>query len=313
MWKIRVSNTLAILSIMSVLAMSTLFMYTASGVFKNEEARMNSMDLSIRPTTILFSSEYFKDINIEAHAAYVYDVNTKKVLYQKNDEVPLPLASITKAMTALVADETKKDNIAITINQTALATDGESGLREGEKWNLKKLLSFMLISSSNDGAAAVAEAIEKNQSVKFVDLMNRKSKELGLDTLNFTNPTGLDVDSTNEVGGFGSAKDVASLFEYTIKNHPDLLEATTHSSKSFSSDGFSHLAKNTNTAIQSIPNSLASKTGYTMKAGGNLALVFDRGLNEPVIMVVLGSSYDGRFTDIENLASSTLKTYNQSQ
>jgi D-alanyl-D-alanine carboxypeptidase (penicillin-binding protein 5/6) len=313
MWKIRVSNTLAILSIMSVLAMSTLFMYAASGIFKNEEARMNSIDLSVRPTTSSFSSEYFKDITLEAQAAYVYDVNTKKVLYQKNDDIPLPLASITKAMTALVAEETDQNNLTVTIDQNALATDGESGLQEGEKWNLKKLLSFMLISSSNDGAAAVAEALGNSQIRPFVDMMNKKSKELGLDTLSFSNPTGLDVDSTNEVGGYGSAKDVASLFEYTIKNHPDLLEATTYSSKSFSSDSFSHLARNTNTAILDIPNSLASKTGYTLKAGGNLALVFDRGLNEPVIMVVLGSSYDGRFTDIENLASSTLKTYNQSQ
>jgi D-alanyl-D-alanine carboxypeptidase len=313
MWKIRVSNTLAILSIMSVLAMSTLFMYAASGIFKNEEARMNSIDLSVRPTTSSFSSEYFKDIILEAQAAYVYDVNTKKVLYQKNDDIPLPLASITKAMTALVAEETDQNNLTVTIDQNALATDGESGLQEGEKWNLKKLLSFMLISSSNDGAAAVAEALGNSQIRPFVDMMNKKSKELGLDTLSFSNPTGLDVDSTNEVGGYGSAKDVASLFEYTIKNHPDLLEATTYSSKSFSSDSFSHLARNTNTAILDIPNSLASKTGYTLKAGGNLALVFDRGLNEPVIMVVLGSSYDGRFTDIENLASSTLKTYNQSQ
>lgn len=313
MWKIRVSNTLAILSILSVFAMSTLFMYAASAVFKTEEARMNSVDLSIAPTTILFSSEYFKDISLEARAAYVYDVNTKKILYQKNDDIPLPLASITKAMTALVAEEANQNDLTVTIDQTALATDGESGLYEGERWNLKKLLSFMLISSSNDGAAAVAIALGNNQIRNFVDLMNNKSKELGLNTLNFTNPTGLDVDTTNEVGGYGSAKDVASLFEYAIKNHPDLLNATTYSSKSFSSDSFSHLAKNTNTAILDIPNSLASKTGYTMKAGGNLALVFDRGLNEPVIMVVLGSSYDGRFTDIENLASSTLKTYNQSQ
>jgi len=284
-------------------------MYTSFGFYKSyiKKESLNDTGLVVMSPK-QHRPDYFTNISIEGQAVFVYDVSSGKVLYQKNAEVPLPLASITKTMTAIVAEEKSTNNTPIIINRSALDTDGESGLVEGEKWNLQRLLSFTLLSSSNDGAAAVAEAFPL-----FVDHMNDKAKKLGLDSMRFRNPTGLDIENENDTGGYGSAKDVAVLFQYALKNHPTIIESTGAARGLFYSDSFLHQAGNTNTALTLIPNIIASKTGYTAKAGGNLAVVFDRGLNDPVILVVLGSSYDGRFTDIVNLASSTLKTYNQSQ
>lgn len=309
MWKIKVTNKLAIASLATVLLMSAVFMY--GSFWQNEvqaiKDKAREEMLSEAPRT---RPNYFEDLALNAQAVYVYDVNTGRVLYQKNATVPLPLASITKAMTAIVAEESAQSGggRAITIDQQALQTEGESGLLEGETWDLSKLLSFMLISSSNDGAAAVAQAYPS-----FIERMNEKAAELRLDSLAFSNPTGLDSEITNDTGGYGSAEDVAMLFKYALHEHPGLLEPTRYAVQEYASDTLIHQAKNTNPVLSGIPNGIASKTGYTLKAGGNLAIAFDRGLNEPVILVVLGSSYDGRFEDIESLASTTLKTYNQTQ
>jgi D-alanyl-D-alanine carboxypeptidase (penicillin-binding protein 5/6) len=306
MWRHDVNKKIVVSSIGSVLLISTLFIYGSQTLYKNN-LREEEEASAFQPTLIP-KQNYFDTLALEAQAAYVYDVNSGKVLYQKNADVPLPLASLTKVMTGVVASETGPEGTMVTIDESALSTEGDSGLQEGEQWNLKNLLSFMLISSSNDGASAISRAFPS-----FVETMNTTAEKLGLNTLSFQNATGLDIEATGNTGGYGSAKDVAKLFEYTLKTHPELLEPTQNTLQEFSSDILQHEAKNTNTIINTIPNLIASKTGYTQQAGGNLGVVFDRGLNEPVIVVVLGSSYDGRFSDIQRLASSTLETYNRSR
>jgi D-alanyl-D-alanine carboxypeptidase (penicillin-binding protein 5/6) len=307
MRKQKVDNKIAFSSLGSVLLISALFMYGGYAFYqidlKKEEQAAAILAAMPQP-----QPNYFKNMLLEAQAAYVYDVTTGKVLYQKNADLVLPLASITKVMTAVVASEQNPIVDSVTISAEALASDGESGLTEGEIWKLEDLLAFTLINSSNDGAQAIADAFPS-----FIDMMNSKARALGLTTLSFKNPTGLDIDATGEAGGYGSAKDVAKLFEYILTQNPTLLEPTAYASREYSSLTATYTAKNTNTIIGSIPNLLASKTGYTLKAGGNLAVVFDRGLSNPVIAVVLGSSQEGRFLDIMRLASSTLATYNESQ
>lgn len=292
MWKHSVSNKISALSLASVLLLSTIFICVGHVAAEKQEKEIASIPNPIIKHTA--SLDNFNDIILEAKAAYVYDLNTKKVLFEKNADEALPLASITKVMTGIIAAEKGVSTTKVSLN--------------GETWRLDDLLAFTLISSSNEGAQAIANSIPF-----FVTYMNDKADELALDTLSFENPTGLDIESGEATGGVGSAKDVAKLFEYAIKMHPDMLAPTVYTEKSFASDLATYRARNTNTIIGTIPNLVASKTGYTQRAGGNLAIVFDRGLNEPVIAVVLGSTYDGRFSDIQRLASSTLQTYNGSQ
>jgi D-alanyl-D-alanine carboxypeptidase len=155
-------------------------------------------------------------------------------------------------------------------------------------------LDFTLAVSSNDGAVAIANTA----SNEFVKKMNDKARELGLTSMQFFNSTGLD-ESMSKSGGYGSSIDVAKLFAYTLKAHPDIFAATRYAKFNTTSiDGFSHTAINTDAEINNIPGIIGSKTGYSDLAGGNLAVIYDAGVNYPIIVVVLGSTYTGRFEDM---------------
>ncbi|HRH26826.1 MAG TPA: D-alanyl-D-alanine carboxypeptidase [Parcubacteria group bacterium] len=265
------------------------------------------------------SSEVFDDLKLKARAVYVYDLSTNKVLYAKNENVQLPLASITKLMTAVVAVELLPQNSNITIRSDFLREEGDSGLVVSESWKMRDLLDFSLVTSSNDGARSLASVIgavtldtsDYNLGRKdFIEKMNSKAKELGLTQSFFLNETGLDID-TNTSGGYGSATDVNTLMNYMIVNYPDVLEPTKYTTIKISSDDKKHTGKNTNDFVGSIPGLFASKTGYTNMAGGNLTVAFDAGLAHPVIVTVLGSTQEGRFEDVELLADATFKYLNQ--
>ncbi|MFA6253700.1 MAG: serine hydrolase [Candidatus Paceibacterota bacterium] len=244
----------------------------------------------------------FGRLNLEAKAFAVYDIEKGELIAGKKEEQVLPLASITKLMTVLVASETGTPQKSITIDKTS--NDSSGGLRLGEKWSLANLAALTLVGSSNDGATALAGP---NQT-EFIDQMNNKALELGLIDLRFINPTGLDENF--QPGGSGSALSVAKLFSYVIKNNPKLLSATREASITEKSlDNFNHTVLNTDEIVNEIPGLLASKTGLTDLAGGNLAIAANLGLRRPVAIVVLGSSEQGRFTDTQKLVEATLNYY----
>lgn len=247
----------------------------------------------------------FQSISLAAQAAYVFDTRTGKVLFSHNAEAQLPLASLTKVMTALVASKISGDTVV--------------ALPAGEEWNLKELLDYTLMVSSNEGASAIAgaggalfrdETVSQSRTAStdlFVQKMNEEAQALNLAQTFYLNPSGLDVD-TELSGAYGSAKDMALLFSHILKEKPSLMEATTYDALHFNSlDGVSHFAENTNIAARTIPGLLASKTGYTDLAGGNLVIAFDAGPAHPIIIAVLGSSQEGRFTDVEKLVAASLQ------
>ncbi len=97
--------------------------------------------------------------------------------------------------------------------------------------------------------------------------------------------------------------------EYIIKTYPKVTRITRHeSARIYNSEGAYHDVENTNEIVDSIDGLIASKTGYTELAGGNLVVAFDAGLNHPIIITVLGSTFSDRFTDIHTLTEAT-KTY----
>lgn len=248
--------------------------------------------------------DYFS-FNIEGDAAIVYDLETKNKIFSYNEEKQLPLASLTKVMTALVARENLTDEQIVTITLEDLAPMGESGLLVGEKWQAKDLIDFTLTTSSNDGAAALARA-SAGDVPTFTKLMNDKAESLGLAQTYFLNPTGLDLGTKNS-GAYGSAHDMAILMSYIADRYPELMQATEKPSIRVSSlDQIAHYGPNTNKITRDIPGLLASKTGFTDLAGGNLAVLIDAGLDQKVAIVVLGSSENGRFRDVKNLSQATI-------
>jgi D-alanyl-D-alanine carboxypeptidase len=260
--------------------------------------------------------DVFKGINLEAKSAIVWDVVNNRELFSKNSDWPLPLASLTKIMTAVTIDGKLTDNEKIKITADDLKPEGDSGLIVGDTWKAKDLRDFTLLTSSNDGAfalAAVAESEmikkENNPQAEFIKAMNDTAAKIGLTSSKFFNEHGLDT-SADRGGAYGSVRDMATLFEYTLKNYPEILEATRYKNLEFASTDKQYSAENTNILIDKIPNIIASKTGFTDLAGGNLIIAFDAGLNRPIIISVLGSTEEGRFTDVLQLVKASEKYIN---
>lgn len=256
------------------------------------------------PTTRTFDAPL-----VGARAVHILDVNSGRTLYSKNADEEYAIASLTKIMTALVAAEESPDpnNHVVQIDAYALVTDGESGFWYGEQWNLADLIEFTLVSSSNDGAAAIAAALTSFvDEPTFVDAMNTKASELGLTHTRFKNPTGLDINFETEPGAFGSARDMSTLFAHVLIEYPELLEATQVQTVAVASLDRLHSVDNTNNIVNAIPWVLGAKTGYTDRAGGNLVVAFEAGPGRPIVVTVLGSTKDGRFSDMEALIDATL-------
>jgi serine-type D-Ala-D-Ala endopeptidase (penicillin-binding protein 7) len=255
----------------------------------------------------------FAKVNLEAKSAVVWDVINNRELFSKDSNVALPLASLTKVMTAVTIDGKLNDNEQIKITADDLKPEGDSRLVVGDIWKAKDLRDFTLLTSSNDGAFALA-AVAESEMVKktddpqatFIKAMNETATKIGLANSKFFNEHGLDR-SADRGGAYGSARDMAALFEYTIKNYPEILEATRYKNLEFTSSDKKYFGENTNILINKIPNIIASKTGYTDLAGGNLVIAFDAGLNRPIIISVLGSTEEGRFSDVLQLVKATEK------
>lgn len=250
----------------------------------------------------------FSGIHIEAKAAMVWDVVNEREIFSKEADEPLPLASLTKVMTALTLESNPDKVSKIQITQNDLIPEGDSGLVVGDTWEASDLLDFTLLTSSNDGAFALAALNDASADpqIQFIKMMNDKAVEIGLSNSKFFNPHGLDRE-IEKGGAYGSAHDMAILFEYTLKNYPKILEATRYKNLQFASAEKIYNAENTNPFVDQVPNLIASKTGYTDLAGGNLVIAYDAGLNRPIIISVLGSSQEGRFTDALKLVEASLK------
>ncbi len=271
-------------------------------------ATINLEDVPIKPRVENDVPQKLSEVEVRGKAAYVWDVKGQRALYSKNEDTALPLASITKLMTALLAYELVAADTDVKLSSRAISQEGGDGLAAGEDFTMGQLNRLALISSSNDaafalGASAGALLGDQDPSRQFIEGMNIKADELKLETLVFKNTTGLDI-STSEPGAVGSAKDVSYLMEYILNNYPELIEATTlGGARIYNSQGEYHDIENTNEVIYAIPNLLGSKTGYTDLAGGNLTIAFDAGMDRPIIVTVLGSTREERFTDVLRLVN----------
>jgi D-alanyl-D-alanine carboxypeptidase len=257
----------------------------------------------------------FANIQLTAKSAFVWDIANQRALYAKNALTPQTLASITKMMTAVVALETVSTSSEVTIHKDDLEVEGHTDLRRDERWSLNDLLKLTLIESSNHGASAIAASVgasldqspDKTPNTDredFIAAMNKKAQALGLHSFKFTSPSGLDSGTTS--GGLGSAHDVAKLFEYVLRHHSNLLQYTALPEIDVTSkQHIVHHVINTNEIASATPGIIGGKTGYTDMAGGNLAMVVDVGIQQPVVIVALGSTREQRFTDVESLLNAT--------
>ncbi|OGZ26827.1 MAG: hypothetical protein A2365_01355 [Candidatus Nealsonbacteria bacterium RIFOXYB1_FULL_40_15] len=222
-----------------------------------------------------------ESLQIDAPSALVASRN--KILLQKNSGEMMPIASLTKLMTALVAYESYNLEEETIISKEALAQDGDSGLNEGDSVSLKYLLNRMLIESSNDSAFALAEA--KGERA-FVDLMNIYAVDLGLSRTYFVNSTGLDPRYTSLQKNFSTAEDLSVLSEHILKTYPGIFDITKEQDK------------NTNQLLLEYPGIIGGKTGWTPLAKGCLLVVFQKDGKE-YVCIVLGA--EDRFGEMRKI------------
>lgn len=262
------------------------------------------------------STAPFEQLQLDATAVVVYDILNNDIVYESNSDDVLSLASITKIMTAMVALDHGDRDQYITLSSQALAQEGNNFLLENETWKLGDLVEFMLVTSSNDAAYEIARSItiDGEQGIRtFVNEMNHTAQELGLVTLSFASPSGLDIGEGTPTT-FGSARDIAHLLSSAVNQYPDIFSASAQDGKVFRSLVHdNHIGQNTNVIARQLPALIASKTGYTDGSGGNLAIMFDVGPSHPFVIVVLGSGFDERFVDMKKLVSATVTAVGQTE
>ncbi|MEA4910658.1 hypothetical protein SDC9_07857 [bioreactor metagenome] len=239
--------------------------------------------------------------NIVAKSYVVYDVRNDEILYSKNPNTVLPLASLTKVVTAATAINLKNADTRITVKSDLMREDEklDYGMVEGQIWKLSDLLKYGLAISSNSSMDIIASTIEKT-NYSFVSKMNDYVKSLGFKNFRFNSASGLDYGEV--LGGVGTAEEYAKFFAKSYEFIPEIMSYTTNSRVDIRSDYLNLLQiPNTNIYASQSVGLLASKTGFTDLAGGNLAIMFDYDINRPIVIVVLGSTLEDRFEDVNKL------------
>ncbi|MHB1391786.1 MAG: D-alanyl-D-alanine carboxypeptidase family protein [Clostridia bacterium] len=199
-----------------------------------------------------------------ARAAVIMDVNSGRILYSKNMDEKMAMASTTKIMTTLVAIESGRLEEKVTVSRKASYTEGSSiYLREGERHSVHDLLYAIMLRSGNDAAVAVAENI--GGSVEgFADLMNRKAQEIGAKNTQFANPHGLDA-----AGHYTTAHDLALITAHALRN-PIFAGIVSSKKKTIEgppNESWERVLINKNKMLWQFDGGDGVKTGYTKKAG----------------------------------------------
>lgn len=239
--------------------------------------------------------------NLFARAILVKDLATETILYEKQANIPLPVASTTKIMTALVASEYFRPNSILTVNEGAAISGAKVGLFKGESLSFRSLLYGMLLSSGNDAAYTIAENYPGGV-IGFISAMNQRVNELNLTNSHFTNPAGFDNPKH-----FSSARDLSIITQETLKNSQLTRIFATRQTSIVSLDKkYSHQLHNLNRLLAEVSGVLGVKTGYTPASKENLITLVDRGGHQ-VLTVVLGS--DDRFGETTKLIEWTYSNF----
>ncbi|MCH5210536.1 MAG: D-alanyl-D-alanine carboxypeptidase [Oscillospiraceae bacterium] len=225
------------------------------------------------------------DLGIDAKAVILMEEDSGKVLYEDHPDDKLPIASVTKVMTMLLIMEAVDDgritlDDMVTVSENAMSYGGSTMFLEtGEQLTVNDMVKGIAVASANDGCVAMAEYIAGSESA-FVDMMNAKAKELGMENTHFVNTNGLDADDH-----YSSARDVAIMSRELIK-HKIVFNYTSIWMDTLRGGKF-QLA-NTNKLIRFYDGANGLKTGSTSKALCCLSATAKRN-NMQLIAVVLGA------------------------
>ncbi len=252
-------------------------------------------------------------VSLEAKSVYIIDTFRDTVIFEKNATEARPIASITKIMTAIVALELwqRGDIVSATLPNAFYSAGVVQNILLEEKWSVDALVKLMLTKSSNEAGEAFRRSSMLN-GIDFIEKMNQKGRSLGLWKAEFKNSTGLDLNNSM-AGASATAEEVAFLLKYALKNYPDIFESTRLKGYNVKSEqGTDYFVENTNQLAPYLKGLIASKTGYTELAGGNLVFALEIPFQKEkriVIVALLGSSKEGRFRDAEKITQALIIDY----
>ncbi len=249
----------------------------------------------------LFPVSVSAEPSVSAQAAVVIEATSGRILYQKNAETKLPMASTTKIITAMVALNQGKLSDKVKISSTAAGVEGSSMyLEAGEIMTLEELLYGLMLSSGNDAAVAISEHLGGTE--KFVALMNQTAKELGAKSTHFENPNGLPHENH-----YSTAYDMALLTARGLENS-DFAKIVSTKSYSISGEGKSYprTLTNHNKLLRMMEDCIGVKTGFTKAAGRCLVSAAKRD-GMTLICVTLNAPSD--WNDHQTLYDHLFSTY----
>lgn len=232
--------------------------------------------------TISNVAEYNKEPNLNSRNAIAIDRNTKKILYDKNSNQKVKMASTTKIMTALTVIQNANLNNIVEVSPKAASIGGSKlKLKSGDKITVRDLLYGLMLRSGNDAAIALAEYI--GGSIEgFAELMNENVNNLGLENTHFITPHGLDDDNH-----YTTAYELALITDYALKNE-EFSKIVNTKTVTIKINGIPRVINNTNELLGNLNGVYGVKTGFTNGAGRCLVTAVKRD-NMDIISVVLGA------------------------
>ena len=275
--KLKSTNLILYIALIITFLFSTL--YSNSKVY----GKTYYVNSALFNDNLIFSASNMPDFSLYARYAALIDGDNNRLLFGKNEDTKVPMASTTKIMTCIIALENAPDNLCCTTSALASSTpEVKLFAKEGEKFKLIDMLYSLMLKSHNDTAVIIAENVAKyiltekniinisdyssNDLVKyFVGLMNNKAKDLGCTSTYFITPNGLDAKDDNGIHST-TAYDLCKIMAYCIKNDR-FLKITQTNEYSFNSDKSSYTVTNANAFLNMYPDIISGKTGFTCDAG----------------------------------------------
>lgn len=230
----------------------------------------------------------FKDApEVTAISAFFVESGSGQVLYSKNPGQELSIASLTKIMTTIIALENRNPEDIYTISDRASSMEPDKMyLIAGEKLTLKELLDGIFLVSANDAAEAIAENTTGRRE-EFINLMNSRARQLGMNNTFFLNPSGLEEDHAKQ---YSTAVDVVLMSRYLITHWPEVVNISSQPHVYIDKTNYhqDYDMYNGINLLNTYPGVLGLKTGYTPEAGLTLVTLARRG-DKQVIGVLLGA------------------------
>jgi D-alanyl-D-alanine carboxypeptidase (penicillin-binding protein 5/6) len=268
---------------------------------------LGTLTIKVKTKTIVANAITNSDLKSES--AFLIEEKTGKILYSKNQNKKMQIASMTKIMTLLICYD-NLNNDKISLDEDVIASKNASSMggsqvfiEENGVYKVRELLKAITVASANDACVAMAEKIAGSEE-SFVDLMNKKARELELTNTNFINCTGLPKE-----GHYSSAKDVATMFKNLINNKNYFDFSTIWMDKIEHPNGRFTEISNTNKLIKFYKGCDGGKTGYTSEAGHCLCATATRDGTRLISVVIKSPDSKTRFNEVSTMFNYGFSNY----